>query len=218
MELLFMTLFIMGLTYTLYSIVGPSSFKKRVDLAIKQCKERKLTPYKDLKKQWKAEEKWDKAHPIQAYVKNILWHIRHIIREIPELPRYGYRKIKRGLQRAYFGICDEDAWALDHYFSKVILIGLRRLQKLDRLNFRTKNTGNDDKDYDKKETNRILGEMIYSFDINEKIANGDIEGYYPQVIKKLSKKRRKDYLTLQEDLRRKVGMKYFIEYYFSLWD
>lgn len=169
----------------------------------------------DFKKEQEETEKWKKEHPNLSFLKDAYWYIRHFIYELPELPRYGYRKIKRGIQRAYRGWADEDTWYLNHYLSKVIKESVTRLYKYD-ICFKIGNTGDNDKDYDLLECKKVLEDIIYAFKINEDICNGDREMYMP----KLNKKLREEWkcLTLKEEMRRRTGMRLFNQYFLSLWD
>ena len=207
--------------YVFYSITKKSRNLVKLEKCIDEIKigKTKLNSWQTIEKQWQEEELWDKAHPIQAYVKNIYYSVRRFFYEIPELPRYGYRKIKRGAQRAYFGICSEDHWALAHYLSKVILQGLKDLQKNRTSLFRTGNTGDPDKDYDEAQNKYIMDEMIYAFTLNEEIANGYKEMYFPGLKNKMKPhKFQTEFLTRDEERRRVRGMKLFLKHYFSLWD
>src|SRR5271154_2774894 len=84
--------------WVIYSIGKPSNFSKDLNKSIQEVKEGKTTPYKDILELFKQEDEYDKAHPIQAFFKDTYYTIRRFIVEIPEIPRYGYRKIKRGIQ------------------------------------------------------------------------------------------------------------------------
>ncbi len=214
----FITFFGLGLLWSIYSLFKPSDFSKKLNKAIKDVKEERITRswnFEEFKKEVEEKKIWNQRHPIQAYVKEIYYILRRFIYEIPNLPRYSYRKIKRGIQRAYFGICDEDSWNLCSYLSKVIRRGLSRLY-WSNSTFRTSNTGNDKIDYNENKCHQIKGEIIYAFTLNEQILNGERESYMP----KLSKKLKKEFncLTRDENRRRIKGMKLFVTYFFSLWD
>jgi hypothetical protein len=177
----------------------------------------KTTPYEDNQAKWKAEDEWDKKHPIIASIKDFYYTTRRFLYEIPELPRYGFRKIKRGIQRAYRGWADEDTWNFDHYLSKIIKGGVTRLNNLDRC-LKTSNTDDEDKNWDITESKKIFEDIIYAFKINEQICNGEREAYYPNLKKSMKDKFDSNFLTRDEERRRIRGMKLFIKYYFSLWD
>ena len=216
-------LIIIGI-WCLISWAVPSQAVRSLTRAIKEIEDSKnpfigkrpnLISHEDVMASFKAEEEWDSKHPIIAGIKDFYYTTRRFIYEIPELPRYGFRKIKRGIQRAYRGWADEDTWNFDHYLSKIIKEGVSKLYTYDNC-IKTGNTGDDDKDWDITETKKILEDIIYAFKINEQIQNGDREGYYPQLSKKFKKEQ--NCLTRDEERRRVRGMKLFIKHYFSLWD
>lgn len=203
---------VLGLAY----VACFCSVDDQIRKGLEDSKAGRVISMENLQKQWDIDDAWDKAHPVFHFIKQVYYTIRRFFYEIPSLPRYGFNKIKRGLQRGYRGWADQDVWALDHYLSKVIKESLIHLQKHKMGCPATDDTGDDEKDFDPARWHDILGEMIYAFDLNEQIANGYREGYYPQI----SAKDRKEMncLTLKEDIRRRKGMLLFIKYYFSLWD
>lgn len=216
------TIFIILGVWCLISWAVPSQAVRSLTRAIKEIEDAKknnkplkTSSHEDFMAECKAEEEWDSKHPIIAGIKDFYYTTRRFIYEIPELPRYGFRKIKRGIQRAYRGWADEDCWNFNHYLSKIIKEGVTKLYTYNNC-IRTGNTGDDDKDWDITETKKILEDIIYAFKINEQICNGDREGYYPQLSKKFKKEQ--NCLTRDEERRRQRGMKLFITHFRSLWD
>lgn len=220
MDVLFFLLFIVGLISSVILSFNFSRMKsiRAIEAGIKDVKEGRVTHYTldDLKAKWKKNEQWALDHPRLARFVSVYYALRRFFYEIPDLPRYGYKKIRRGVQRAYRGWANEDTWALDHYLSKVIKESLIHLKKNKMGYPATASTGKEEYDYDEARWNDILDEMIYAFDLNEQIANGYREQYYPQI--KASERKEMNCLTLKEDIRRRKGMLKFVQYYFSLWD
>lgn len=183
----------------------------------------RCTSYEALTREWKKEDLWDAKHPVRAYFKRLYRNVRAFILNIPDLPRDGYRKVKRGLQRGYRGWADEDLWGFDGYLSVVISEGLKRLKETKTgtpLVLETDCDNPDDYDgqwYKDNESkwNYILNEMIYAFEMNRKICEGEREGYVPTVPSSLQDM---NFLTLKEEVRRRRGMLFFTQHFFSLWD
>lgn len=147
--------------------------------------------------------------------------LRWLIYNAKDVPHDLYRKIKRGWQRAYWGISDEDVWGLDWYLSKVIVEGLKRLKVtkhgipiIDGFN------GEDDFEEMQKEWERILDTMIWTFEVTQKVQNSDwllmpINGWTEE-----QKKLELSFhlMTAEETRRYYVGWSNFQKYYFGLWD
>ena len=99
-----------------------------------------------------------------------------LIYNAKDVPHDIYRKIKRGWQRAYWGVSDEDVWSLDYYLTKVILRGLKHLKEskcgcpyLDGFNSET------DEEFAAmdKEWKRMLNAMIWTFEATMRIQSSD---------------------------------------------
>ena len=217
--IIFIVLFMAGLAWTVYSIFGSRyRFDQKLKKAVQECKEGKTTPFKrsDFFSRFKAKRKWEKDHPYQAFVKKAYRRVRAFIYNLPELPRDGYRKIKRGIQRAYYGWCHEDTWNLEHYLAKVMYGSVKHLFKYSKTTFRTRITKNPETDYDEDESKRIREEILYALKTRFDISEGDREGYYPTLTEKQRKKLK--CLTKEENDRLNEGLKLFNKYFFSLWD
>jgi hypothetical protein len=166
-----------------------------------------------------------KLHPVRAWFN---YRVRPFFRDLNNSPRDLYRKVKRGVQRAYRGWADEDVWSCDNYLSRVILGMLKRLKATkqghpcvleppDCVVFGS-NSPEENEYYRncEKAWDNILDKMIYAFELNVQIANGDRESYNPTFDEKFRKEM--DALTLKEDIERRRGMLYFLKHYESLWD
>ena len=172
--------------------------------------------FEDIKKNYNL---WDKIilHP------SMNW-LRRLIYNTTEIPGDFYRKCKRGYQRAYFGICDEDVWGLDYYLSNVILIGLKKLKKnklgcpyIDGFDSET------DEGFEamQKEWDRILDTMIWTFETTKKIQETNwmlmpVKGWTKEEQKCMGKSMH--LMTAEETKRYYEGWSNFSKYYFSLWD
>lgn len=164
----------------------------------------------------KEEKKWEKAHPVQCAFRDAFYAVRRVFYSIPDMPRDAYNEVKYAYQRVRYGWCTRDTWAFDHHLSKVIVGGVKHLRNNITGVPRVDDTGDDEKDYDIKKWEAILDEIIWAFDLNEQIANGYRENYWPEKPAKYAKD--KSYLTLKEDIRRRRGMLLFLQYYFLLVD
>lgn len=159
---------------------------------------------------------WDKfiTHPSMDW-------LRWTIYNLPDVPRDLYRKCRRGLQRAYRGVADEDVWGFDWYLSKVILRGLKRLKETKRgCPFVEGFNGESDFEEMEKEWNRILDTMIWTFEVTQKIQDdrwllSPLQGWTEEEQKRLTA----FYLMTAEETRKYyVGWSNFQKYYFGLWD
>jgi hypothetical protein len=186
----------------------------------------RLYKYNKSQRDW--EDALDKEFPIDAFFKKFYINIRSLIYNVPDMPKDGYRKIKRGFQRGYRGWSDDDVWEMFAFNSRVIYQMMLKL-KADKHGYpctlpnpETFQFGDgsklEDEWYNKNEEewNKILDQIIYAFKLNMDIANGDREVYS----KYWSEKDRQEFngLTLQEEIDRRIGMQLFVEHYFSLWD
>ena len=150
--------------------------------------------------------------------------LRWLIYNAKDVPHDFYRKIKKGWQRTYWGISDEDVWDLDYYLTKVILRGLKKLKEskcgcpcLDGFNSET------DEEFSAmdKEWKRILDTMIWTFEVTKKL---QVENWFLLPDKKLTENEiahlSKNFhvMTVEEMNRYKEGWLNFQKYYFSLWD
>lgn len=217
--LIFIVLFMAGLAWTVYSIFGARyRFDQKLKKAVQECEEGKTVPYKrsDFFTRFRAERKWEKAHPYLAFFKEAYRVVRCFIYNIPDLPRDGYRKVKRGIQRAYYGWCHEDTWNLEHYLAQVQYESVKHLFEYSKTTFRTQVTDNPENDYDAEESKRIRKEILYALKIRFDVSEGKREAYYPSLTEAQRKKFKA--LTKAEETRRKAGMELFDRYFGSLWD
>lgn len=160
---------------------------------------------------------WDKIilHPSMNWLRWLIYNLK-------DVPNDTYRKIKRGSQRAYYGICDEDVWGLDYYLSKVILRGLKKLKESQHgCPILEGYDGENNFEKMQKEWERILDTMIWTFEVTEKIQNSEwlprpINGWPKKQHSRLSKTFH--LMTAEETRKYLIGWKNFQKHYFSLWD
>jgi len=159
--------------------------------------------------------------PWHRFILNHEW-LRWLIYNAEDVPNDFYRKCKRGWQRAYWGISDEDIWGLDWYLSKIILRGLKQLKKskpgtpfVDGFN------GETDIEEMQKAWELILELMIWTFEATIKIQEMEWlkipeNGFTDEQITRLSK----DFRIMTKDEMEKYnkGWDLFKRYYYSLWD
>jgi hypothetical protein len=194
------------------------AFTRKLKRAIQDCKEGKTIPFKrrDFFAYYRAERKWEKAHPYLALAKHVYRRVRSFIYDIPDLPRDGYRKVRRGIERGCRGWAHEDTWNLEHYLSRVMYQSVEHLFKYNKSSFRTQVSKNPENDYDAKKSREIKKKILYALKLRLAISNGDREGYYPQLSEKERKKCK--CLTKEEERRRLEGMALLDHYWGSLWD
>lgn len=181
-----------------------------------------------MKKFKSVEEMFEDIKKNRTLLDKIILHpsmnwLHWIIYNAKDVPSDIYRKIKRGYQRAYFGISDEDTWSVDYYLSKVILIGLRKLAEdkqgcpmLDGYNV------DSDSEFEEmdKEWKRILGTIIYTFEVTQKVQDDNWillpdKGFTEKELERLSQNFH--VMTKEEMEKYNLGWKNFHKYYFSLW-
>ncbi len=175
---------------------------------------KKFTSIEDMEKNYNW---WDKfiTHP------SMNW-LRWTIYNLPDVPMDFYRKCKRGWQRAYFGISDEDCWLVDYYLSKVILIGLKKL-RINKPGCPILDGYNGETDFDEmqKEWDDKLNSMIYAFEVTQKIQEENwmitpVNGWTEEERKRLEKNFH--LMTKEETYQYLRGWANFQNHYFSLWD
>jgi len=174
------------------------------------------TRFEDLLEEFKREDEWMKLHPYRAFFINTYRAIRRFILNVPDLPRDGYRKIKRGIQRAYRGWSDEDVWNLHAYNARVTYAMLLNLKKNKHGYPATPNPKTGEEDYDEARWDKILDQIIYAYKLNTDIANGYRETYSPYYPEDLKKEF--NCLTQKEEMDRRIGMILFMDYFENLWD
>ena len=161
------------------------------------------------------------SSPWHRFILKHEW-LRWLIYNAEDVPFDFYRKCKRGWQRAYWGISDEDVWGLDHYLSRVILRGLKKLKTtkhgtpiLDGFD------GESEFEEMEKQWNLILDSIIWTFEATRKIQ--DMEwlmlpenGFTNEQTIRLSK----DFRIMTKDEMEKYnkGWDLFKRYYYSLWN
>lgn len=173
------------------------------------------------------QEKIDRINPLISFLldcRNVISYIRY---NWNDFPRDGYRKIKRGIQRAYRGWSDEDVWSVHHYHAKVIVGMLKRLKETKQgtpmavfpESAKLRENGNitdEEEKIGQDNWNKILDKMINAYSFNLAIAEGERELCWPR----MSAKSKKEFkcLSKEEEKERQEGMKLFNKYYLCLWD
>lgn len=202
----------------------PPTTQELLEEGIADCKAGRTSTYtvSSFKRRMREEKKWEKAHPVKHFIRECGWWIRHAFNETIEFPRNAYRTSRRGLQRGYRGWADEDTWSLSWYTSKVVLQSLKHLKSYGIL-LRTgelydykKDIGPDndpDMDFNQKESDEIVKEILWAWDITAKISEGRRYAYTVRAPKK-----EKKFLTLAEERRRYRGLLLWIKHFQSLSD
>jgi len=130
------------------------------------------------------------------------------------------KEVNYFLQRADKGWAKRDTWNFDNYLSKVIKDGLRYLKKT---------MHGYPSNLTEKQWNKVLDNIIWTFDIANKISEGDIiylnckEEEYTKLRNKLirgydKKKLHTKVLTKREYKEFKLGFDLFEKYFFNLWN
>ena len=161
---------------------------------------------------------------------NIYWLIRHGIWQwLGDRPL----KIRSFFQRGRRGYADEDIWGFDYYLTRIILGGLKQLKNNKCgcpcvLPYDPNVHPNDvDWDANQKAWDEILESMIDTFEIANKILNGDPGWYYTpsaEFTEDGYNKKVKQFdkimhiMTLEEIEQYEKGWNNFRIYFFSLWD
>jgi hypothetical protein len=149
--------------------------------------------------------------------------LRWLIYNAKDVPFDFYRKCKRGWQRAYWGISEEDTWSVDYYLSEIILRGLRKLQD-DKQGCPILDGYNPESDEEfylmDKEWKRILGTMIYTFEVTQRVQNDNWilqpdKGFTDEEMKRLEKNFH--VMSAKEMSKYWENWSNFQKYYFSLW-
>jgi len=162
-------------------------------------------------------------------IDHIYWLFRHgIWNWVEERPR----AIRTFIQRGKRGWAVSDTWGFDYYLTDVILGGLKHLRK-NKCGYPVTvyKEGQDPNDIDDKANSeawdKILDSMIYSFEVADKILNGDPDWYYipsSEFTVEEYNKRKEQFksclyvMTLEEVQKYEDGWKNFQKYYFNLWD
>lgn len=163
-----------------------------------------------------------KAHPIRHWVERTFW-------TLVRFPRKAKLELKTFIQRGKRGYGDSDVWGFCDYLTNVILGGLKQLRKNKCGYPATLNPKTDTYDYDEKRWERILDNMIYTFETSKKILDNYPEKDWLYTPTDEWEKRKdvrdafKDgktmkVMTKEECLFFEEGWKLFSKNFFSLWD
>ena len=154
---------------------------------------------------------------------NMKW-LRYIIYNLPESPMDIYRNIKWFIQRGKRGYADCDVWGYDEYLSKIIVDGLKDLKsQVHGVPNSPCFISKDGKDVDLGAWKAILDEIIWTFEVAQKIINDEwIRLNSKERNKKSTNKFSKNYkyhiMTKEECSRYRNGWKLFQKHFFNLWD
>jgi hypothetical protein len=150
--------------------------------------------------------------------------LRYIIYNLPDLPMDIYRDIKWFIQRGKRGYADCDVWAFDEYLSKIIINGVKDLKfqmhGVPADQFFSSKDGND---INMGAWKLILDEIIWAFEVTQKIINAEwvylnSKKRNKKSTSKFSKEFKYHIMTREECLRYRNGWRLFQKYYFKLWD
>ena len=146
--------------------------------------------------------------------------LRWIIYNLPDIPKNCYRNIKWFIQRGKKGYADCDVWDFDNYLSKIISNGLIDLKsQVHGVPCHPNFSSKDGKDIYLDKWKTVLDEIIWTFEVVQKIINA--EWLYLNS-KKRNNTKMKEFgyyiMSKEECLRYRSGWKLFQKYYFNLWD
>lgn len=123
--------------------------------------------YENVTKEINNDEEWRKKHKILAYFVDIFDFFCYLPDKLLDTNLY----IKTFIQRGKYGIAESDIWSLDYYISKVMIRGLIYLKDGNTIPITdVKKTIKQRK----KEWNKILDSMIYTFRTAREISNDNI--------------------------------------------
>ena len=142
--------------------------------------------------------------------------VRRFFYNLPDAPRTAYRKVKRGVQRAYRGWSNEDVWEMCAYQSRVTYAMLVHLKANKNGYPATVDPKTGEWDYDKDRWEAVLDAMIYAWKLTKDINDGVRESYYPEM--KEEYKIKYKMLTEQEEFDRVLGLRLYVENIEKLWD
>jgi hypothetical protein len=192
----------------------------------------------EMKESQKRSKDWTKKHLILDFFQNCYYELGRKW----EIPGDTYDNIKYFIQRGKRGYSDRDVWGLQHYLDEVLIDSLKSLKgqlhgyPCGQLNVQSIQT-DDKEEPGMTEWKRIIGEIIWTFEVINKVNNHewylitdersrkrmekfvksmnapDPETLFPEIPQSTY------YLMTKEECKRyKQGWKYFQQYYFDLWD
>jgi len=197
-----------------------SKFVENIKEGIKEIEEGKCTKYEGQEELFKDIHEDEKKHPIYYMIYGWYWRVYYIITGIP-------LQIRTFFQRGKKGIAESDIWNLHDYLSKVTIEGLKYIKEYG-IGVPTWEEGMKEGEATKK-WHEILDTLIWTFEIAQKISDGNV--YYlrnvkdrkswREVCKKLNKKHpeyENRVMTDKEIRKYDKGWRLFKKYYYSLWD
>lgn len=166
----------------------------------------------------------------EAFLQEICEDIYYTVKRWWEKPGDISREIKWSIQRSERGWSDRDAWGAHYYIAQVVCdvcLWLRKNKQGIPTEVWKKNMpeGTAEKEWD-----RILDEIIWTFDVAKKIGDHDWicpKDWEKYTIKEMKIQRRYSeskhlrdmhWMTKDEIKRYNKGWKYFKKYFFNLWD
>jgi hypothetical protein len=195
--------------------IGMWSVEKQMKDTWKDEKEMEFNKSRELA------DNWEKQH----YVLNSFQGFYYKISRIKEMPRDIYQNIKWFIQRGSRGFADCDVWSFDSYLSNIIVNGLKNLKE--NVHGHPINIGNKKERNGEKVWKNILDEIIWTFEVSEKIQNHawilitskKQRTKFINETKKYENKDIKYHIMSEEELKRyKDGWILFRNFYYNLWD
>lgn len=157
-----------------------------------------------------------------SWLRNKYLYIYRFFLHIKDFPQDFYLESKYFIQRGIRGYSDRDIWGFDEYLSEVITKGLKDLKNQVHgvpCEFASK----DGAEIDLEGWKNVLNEIIWTFEVTQKINNREwwkwsYKERKKKSLKKFAKKENKHIMTSEEIKRYNNGWKLLQKYYFSLWD
>ena len=152
--------------------------------------------HKELKKQLRELEKWEKAHPFLAWCRNKYYAIERFILDYKHYPV----RIKNFFQRVFRGYDDRIYWDLGNHFAEYMLPKIKYFKKMEKNGYPA---GLSEKEWDD-----IIDKIIWSL---ERVVNDDVVSY-----KNCRLRPKKTWMPRIK--KQQEGLKLLGEYLTSLWD
>lgn len=225
-------LIVLGI-WTIISFYLPTRLIRSLIRGITDIKSGKVHKESDIFKQFRADARWDKTHPIRASIIHVWYRTRAFFFNIPDIPRDVFNEVKYAYQRINRGWSNRDCWSTGGHISRLTYEMLKHHKKvahgypeiLPKPSYVVLGMNTDAEEiYHKnclKAWKDALDKMIYAYKLNTQLAEGERESYYPpEKLKKISKELKKmcKYLTKEEEMARQEGMILFNKYLLYIWD
>ena len=181
--------------------------------------------WEEMEAEWEVERKLQKERKASS----VLWKIWYdvLVQVYYWIARidlfYEFRKFRWFFVRGWKGWAPNDTWCFHGYLAKVIKEGCQHLKEIQH-----GHPGN----MTEEEWDKILDEIIWSFDMVNKISESDVYMYIEEWGEEKNKEMEKTlsdmavengyepyyYMSKEEHERMQKGLKLFIENIWSLWD